>query len=266
MGSSTPRIAPSAPQPGAEERLGALRSMHEPAQPARSPMTLPLVLALCLLPSTFLLSRLRELESSLLGLLALPILLAILVFTLRPRRRTGRVELHQHGLFAEEGGARTVVVFDEVDELWIEQRWVRVWWLAFAAITRLRLVLHDGSVCHVPTEVEDSLALMRWILRACSDPLLPDARAALEAGETLTFGPIQLDREGLSVRGARARWEEIRLLRASLGSMALFRRRPVFPWRTIELDSVPHPTVFARLVSERVAKVERDYPAGWEMD
>jgi hypothetical protein len=39
------------------------------------------------------------------------------------------------------------------------------------------------------------------------------------------------------------------------GRVALHRRFPVFAWRTIRLDRVPHPTVFLGLVVACVAKV-----------
>jgi hypothetical protein len=248
-----------------EARLGALRSTHAPAPPVRSPLLLPAVIALVMLPVSYLLGRGAP-GSSLWGLLALPVVLGLMVWTLRGPKRTVRVALHRGGVAVEDRGAREVVLFDDVDEVWIEQRWVRTWEVAFATITAVRLVLRDGRSCRVPTEVEDNLAVFRWVLRHCSDPLLPEARAALGAGETLRFGSVEIDGEGITVRGARARWKEIRLARADLGALSLFRRMRVFPWRTVQMDAIPHPTVFARLAAERLPRVERDYPAEWEVD
>ncbi|WP_272827520.1 hypothetical protein [Sorangium sp. Soce836] len=42
------------------------------------------------------------------------------------------------------------------------------------------------------------------------------------------------------------------------------RGQTVYPWRTVRLDRVPRPTVFARLAVERAPRVERDeVSAAW---
>jgi hypothetical protein len=263
----TPAPREQAPSPPRDEAaaLGSLRSTHGPAKAARSPLTIPLVIAICLLPAVVLITRAPDGETPLLGLLGAPMIAVLIAWVVRSGRPADSVDLHQHGVVVHgRGGTRDVVLFEDVDALWIEHRWVRGWMSEFALISAVRLVLHDGTSHRVPGEVERGAELMRWIFRHCSDPLLPDARAALAAGETLTFGKAQLDGEGVTIRGARARWDEIRLVRASLGKLALFRRMPIFAWRTVEMDSIPHPTIFGRLVVERAKRVERDYPPGFE--
>lgn len=90
---------------------------------------------------------------------------------------------------------------------------------------------------------DDALTAIQWIVKHCSDRLLPHAQAALRAGETLTFGHVRIDREGIA-----------------FGSDALFKRVPVLSWRTIRLDRIPHPTLFARLFRELAPRVEIDDP------
>lgn len=256
---------PPANEPGDDDALGSLRSSHGPRKSALSRRVLALLCAAFTVPMIVMVLHAAAEDASLLWVLPVPLLLNALPWFLGLTKAVERIDVHQRGLVVRRrGGATETVLFDDVDEVWIEQSWVRTLPVSFALIHGLRFVSPRGVARRVSIEVEDGLSLLRWVLRRCSDPLLPDARAALAAGETLTFGKVKIDREGITVRGARARWDEIRLLRASLGSMALLRRSTLFAWRTVSLDAVPHPTVFARLVSERVKRVERDYPREWE--
>jgi hypothetical protein len=40
------------------------------------------------------------------------------------------------------------------------------------------------------------------------------------------------------------------------GRVAFFRALPVFPWKTVRLDGVPHPYVFVRLLEDAAPKLE----------
>ncbi len=108
------------------------------------------------------------------------------------------------------------------------------------------------------TQVEGADEVVQWILQHCSNPLLPDARSALSAGEALTFGPIRIDREGVTVEGSTARWKELRCVSVLSGRLAFFRRWPRVPWRTVGLEKVPHPTVHTQLDSERAPSMETE--------
>jgi hypothetical protein len=159
-----------------------------------------------------------------------------------------------------------VIVFEDVDEVWFEQEWTRTWLGTFARISALRFVDRDGARHRAVLQVDDAATVLRWVLRCCSDPLLPEAREAIAAGETVTFGKVWLDREGISVGEARTRWRDIRFVRSHLGSLSLFTRWPLFPWRTIKLETIPHPTVLGRLVAELAPRVEHDYPLGTKLE
>jgi hypothetical protein len=157
-------------------------------------------------------------------------------------------------------GKREAIVFEDVDELWFELDPMSSPLGTVARISALRLVEHGGAKHRVPTQVMDAVEVLRWALRHLSTPLLPEARRALDAGEQLSFAKVRLDREGIHVGRASARWTDLRLVRMQPGRIALFRSWPVVPWRVVNLDAVPHPTVFSQLVAERALRVEADDP------
>lgn len=179
------------------------------------------------------------------GLLAWPLL----------RRRDLRIDLHADGLVVHRRGARDVVIFDDVGEVWYE---LTHHLYGQVTIPSLRLVELSGATHQVPLAVEDLLTVASAIQRRCSDHLLSEARKALSEGEALTFGRTRLDRDGITIGAASASWSELRLVRLQPGRAIFYRRWPLLSWRTVSHDAVPHPTVFLRLVTELAPRVEDD--------
>ena len=236
-------------------RLGLLRSVHRapPLWRGLLPALAPVLMVVAVVSAA--------------GAAVLPIasafgILAVAIFSYGPlRHRNRRVEVHAHGIVVVTPKSRDAVVFEDVDSLWYEMDFTSVGPSSRARIVGLRLVDHAGVEHPVPLTVSEPLTAIHWAVRHCSDPLLVDAQAALRAGETLTFGAIGIDREGIAVGKRRALpWKQLRLARLQPGRIALYRRMPIFPWQTIRLDRVPHPTLFVKLFCELAPAVEIDDP------
>ena len=172
------------------------------------------------------------------------------------RLRGFSAALHARGLVLSRRGARSAVLFEDVNEIWLEIDALHS--QSGAYLRALRLVDFSGSIHHVPLAVNDAAVLAKAVFHGCSGPLLTDARQALEEGTTLDFGRIQIDREGITVGGARCAWPEIRRATVSHGKVLLYRRWPILAWRTAALDRIPNPAVFVGLVMANVATVRCD--------
>ncbi|MDC3959494.1 DUF6585 family protein [Polyangium jinanense] len=247
----------------AEDRLGRLRSVR---RPTRQSVVLPLVFASCLLVLT---SALGATADGLRGfLLSLPFGLACfaLLAIHAMRQRDLRIEVHDSGLVVHRGRARDVIVFEDVDELWfeLERRYLPAGELAL--IRAVRLVEHGGAKHTVPLYVELGYEITRHIVRHCSLPLAADAEKALRAGETLTFGKVRLDAQGIILGQSRAAWKDLRLVRMQPSRIVFFRGQTVIPWRTVSVDKVPHPTVFMNLVRACAPRIEVDDPLASQME
>jgi len=181
------------------------------------------------------------------------------------RMRHLRITLHAYGVVVrtpDKSHKEDVILFDDVDEVWFILESMRSWLGTVALMDALRLVKHDETSHVVPLHVRGGFTIAQEILRRCSHPLRGDATRAVRDGGTLTFGNMALDRMGLRTTSWAIKWSELRLVRYVPGRVALFRRQTVFPWRNIRLDQVPHPTIFAKLVTEYAPKVEIDDPLG----
>jgi hypothetical protein len=246
---------PVEPEPGRRstlERIGSLRSMHEPPPLGRA-LALPFVLAT-------LTGGIGVAIGGPVWVVA-PFALAVFgVLASTPVRLRGfSAALHAEGLVLSRAGTSRVVAFADVNEVWFDldmglnQNGV--------SLRGLRLLEHSGEWHALPLGVSGAAALTSGVLRACAGPLVIEARRALDEGETLTFGQVKLDREGIVVGGARCSWSEIRRVMSQRGRVRLYRRFPILAWRTVRLDRIPHPTVFISMVSERVAgRVRVDDP------
>ena len=178
------------------------------------------------------------------------------------RMRHVRVALHAYGVTVTTKKGRSVILFDAVDEVWMDLHRSSTPLGSAAVVRGLDLVDRVGNRHRIPTVLVGAPEIVRWVTRHCSDPLRVDASRALSDGETLTFGTIQIDREGIRGASWASRWQDLSLVRHVPGGVCLFRWQHVIPWKTIELDRVPHPTLFAKLVSECAKKVETYDPLG----
>ncbi|WP_437780834.1 DUF6585 family protein [Sorangium sp. So ce1097] len=248
-----PAERPTAPPE--EQRLGALRSVH--GQRRNAALFHVARGALLLLSTSVIGAVIAGLQGFLLslpfGLAGFAVLAAAAL-----RHRGLRIELYEHGLVVARGEGREIAVFDDVDEVWFDLDRSSTPFGSFVFLRGFRLVEHSGEQRSVPVEVADGQEVARRILQRCSHPLLDEARRAVKDGEALTFGPVRLDRQGIALRDTHVAWGDLSLVRLQSGRIAFFRGQTVFPWRTVSLDTVPHPTVFARLVTERAPRVERD--------
>jgi hypothetical protein len=230
-------------------RLGNLRSEHAPP-PLVQALLGPILIAGLVL--AFFAAGSARLPIA--GALA-AVTLVILAWS--PLRTRGfSAALHAQGLVLRRSGARRVVVFEDVNEVWFEISPLHS--RAGAYVSALRLLDFDGEEHRVPLAVNDGATLANSVVQACSGPLLLEARRALGEGETLTFGKLRLDRAGITVDGARATWDEIRLAVVSHGRVHLYRRLPILAWRTVRLDRIPNPGVFGGLIAQRVQKTRID--------
>jgi len=196
---------------------------------------------------------------------ALAFLFAVMAgarYAIEPLRALGvRVVLYQRGLVVNRRRAREVILFSDVREVW----WDRLVIGTDAAwVFALRLADGRGVSHRVPLMVERHDVVMASVASDCSARLLPEARAAFRAGQTMTFGPVTFDRDSVGFGPVRIRWAQIRLVRFVPGEVAFFRGTFDLPWETVRLDRVPHPLIFVSLLREAAPRVEIHPPVPGE--
>jgi hypothetical protein len=237
------------PRPSALERVGALQTVHAPP-PLHRALIAPVLLAV-------LVEGVGVAASGPVWLVTVFALVILGVLAQGPLRLRGvSVELHANGVVVCRRGDRQAVVFEDVNEVWFEVDTVQG--RSGASLQGIRLRDYEGRTHHVPVGLVGAPTVVGAILRACSQPLVAEARRALDEGEPLTFGRVRLDREAIHVRGKRLPWSEAKLMVVSHAKVRIYRRFPLFAWCTVRLDAIPHPTVFVALAAARAGRVRVD--------
>ena len=170
-----------------------------------------------------------------------------LVFSLVVGAFTGhalfmRVVLYEDGVAVRGLSRSRAMAFDYVDEVWFESVDTDT-----GIVSSVRLRDHDGADLRVPITVENGNALFETILDRCSTPLLDQAIATLEAGETLHFANISLSNKQISFGKKSVNWTEIGSARLRPFAIDFYGDRAI-PLHTVKLSRVPHPRVFLSLV------------------
>ena len=118
--------------------------------------------------------------------------------------RSARVDLHEGGLVLEGAMVgRTEVLFGNVDAVHYDFDGL------IAGPPRVDLVLFDGRRVSIPSDLDGLEWVTEAIERSVSTPLTRSARAALDHGERLVFGPLVLELDGIVLQGKHLAWANL---------------------------------------------------------
>ncbi|AKF04171.1 DUF6585 family protein [Sandaracinus amylolyticus] len=166
-------------------------------------------------------------------------------------RRRPHVAVHERGIVITLRRVAHAIAWEDVDRLVIgpESRALPLG-AAIIGQPNARFTTHDGRSFELRTdEVQDLDGLASLLELRCSDPLVPDAREALEAGETLDFGALRMRDDHVEVDLARAPWSEIDEAVTHLDRVELMRGGRV--WRSVRFEHLVHRRVALAMLARR---------------
>jgi hypothetical protein len=96
--------------------------------------------------------------------------------------------------------------------------------------------------------VEDYLCLIDAVVTRVTEQVVSAAKRALNAGQTVAFGPFAVSQEAIQYKGKTLPWNRIAALEIQLiqGSRRLRIRKSgsLLPWCWADLDSFPNGVLF----------------------
>jgi hypothetical protein len=122
---------------------------------------------------------------------------------------------------------------------------------------RYRIVTRKGATLTVSGETRNYIQLGEIISERVATVLLPDALSQLEAGRSVSLGPLRLDRSGIALHGELVPWHEVLSLTFGLnpnpvrGNSAMVSNMMhlrITPLRQVELGEIPNYPLFEALV------------------
>lgn len=165
------------------------------------------------------------------------------------RKSTLSVAVHEGGLYWTERGLRRKVSWTDI--VGVRARLVSrlVQGVEVSRSQVFRLQLEDGRELVATHMLNDVVALVEHVERKLEARLLPAMRRALEAGETVTFGPIRLTSDGLAVSDHVVEWSQLAVVEVDDGT--IFVRLKDGRAREVESSKVTNARLLLALVEER---------------
>ncbi len=185
------------------------------------------------------------------GLLLLAVL-ALLIPLLAWHRRLSLVRLYEEGLKWTRGGVEHKYRWDDVTEVYrTEIRRIDAQSGAEAGRQAfIHLVFSDGSKAGFRhTEMHDYDEFASIVLPAVAARQLPAALEAMDE-EGVDFGPVRLDRKGLTIHGTHCPWSKVEEITAENGSLCIYGEDE--KKRSVPLSEVPNYQLFFSLILELI--------------
>ena len=184
------------------------------------------------------------------GVLFLAIPIWIVVDAVRSRDK--RVYVCPGGLLYLHSKKTDAIRWDQVEAVW--QRVVRRSTYGFRTVTHLyTLRRNDGATFKFDDHLNNVESLGNTIVRETVRLLWPRYIAAYQAGQTVAFGQISLNQQGVSKGKDMLPWQQVKEIKANRGFIVIWKagdrsRR----WKTIVASQIPNVNVFMALVDSIV--------------
>src|SRR5581483_12048058 len=102
----------------------------------------------------------------------------------------------------------------------------------------------DGRTVTIQRNVQDYSGLIAAVVTRAAQQIADPARRALAAGETVTFGPFEINRETINYKGKILPWEHVAALEIQIGQagrrLRIRATGSILPRCYADLDSFPN--------------------------
>ena len=169
----------------------------------------------------------------------------------RQRRRDLRVQIFTDGFTRIMPGQTDVIRWDEVAE--VVQNVIQSYrgnvrtnttHIYTIRLTNGRKFVFNGQV--------DKIAGLGSVLQQhCAAAMLPRAREAYQAGESVTFGPFSVSRAGISKGKTTLPWEQVEQVELSQGVLHVRKKGERRDWAFAMASKVPNLPVLMALANQR---------------
>ena len=168
-------------------------------------------------------------------------------------RRGKVIEVYERGVVRIQGKQVKITCWDDIDAVW--QRITRHYHNGmYTGTTHVYTILAKNgerfSVSHIYKDIE---ALGQIIQSEVTKRLLPPFVRAYQTGQTVNFGKLSLNTQGLIHKNKQLSWSEIKDLKIERGFISVKQEGGRwFNWATVGADSIPNLFVFLALVDSIV--------------
>src|SRR5262249_54820896 len=114
------------------------------------------------------------------------------------------------------------------------------------------ITTRDGRKVPIKHGVKDYSNLIGNVVVRVTNEIIPPLQSALQAGETVAFGPFEVRRDSIGYKGKTPAWENVAVLRVEIGALGrrlrLRASGALLPWCFCNLESFPNGVLFPDLL------------------
>jgi hypothetical protein len=157
------------------------------------------------------------------------------------------VVAYRGGLLHIQGKDTTVIRWEDITEVWqsITDNYVNG--IHTGTTFKYTIELEDGDEFVYDNSFPRVKPLGELIQEKVTGVLLPRMSAAYKKGESLEFGPLAVDKKGLTCQGYSLRWKEIEALKLEAGQFVILKKGKWLSWGKVAAADVPNVFVFLAL-------------------
>ena len=178
-------------------------------------------------------------------------LIGAVVLIGRQRRRDLCVRIFTDGFTRTQAGQTDIVRWEEVAEVWqnVIQSYRGSVRTNTTHIYTARLT--DGRKFVFNGQVDKIAGLGSALQQQCAAVMLPRAREAYQAGESVAFGPFNVSRAGLTKGKATLPWEQVKQVELRQGVLHIRKKDERRDWAFAMASKIPNLPVLMALVNQR---------------
>ncbi|HLJ97402.1 MAG TPA: DUF6585 family protein [Gemmataceae bacterium] len=103
------------------------------------------------------------------------------------------------------------------------------------------ITTRDGRTFPIRRMVRDYQGLISFIYQRAIDQIIAPAKRALDSGQSVTFGPLELSRQAIRYKGKTLPWDQIAALYIQVGRggrrLRIRAAGSLFPWCSVDIES-----------------------------
>jgi hypothetical protein len=169
------------------------------------------------------------------------------------RERGFAVSIHEHGLRHQLGGRANIALWQEITGL-VQDMTAHA--MTADTVYNLRLQKQDGSEIPIAFRARgitpNGRELAELLQNKVNQVVTPRLLAQFEAGATLSFGPFQLNQEGLSHDDKSIAWLELEKAAIREGEIIIRQHEGQKVWARARVALVPNINAFARILEQKL--------------
>jgi hypothetical protein len=155
-----------------------------------------------------------------------------------------RVYVFTNGFIRARGRNGDVVRWDQVQAIWEKVRQSRSGGVFTYTVQR-----NDGQVFVQGSPLRNSRDMGLRMMREITSIHLPAAQAAYNAGQTLSFGKVNVNMQGLNNGKELVPWDQIGRLTTKQGKLCIEKNGQQITWSSVKSAEVPNLSVLMALVN-----------------